>query len=136
VYCDLKKICPELDSLNIGGGLPIRNSLAFEFDYEYMIEEIIRQIKNFCNQQGVEEPTIFTEFGSFTVGESGATLFSIIDLKQQNDTENWYMIDSSFITKLPDTWGINQRFILLAINHCNQINRCEIALSCWTLHCC
>ena len=120
VYCDLKKICPELDSLNIGGGLPIRNSLAFEFDYEYMIEEIIRQIKNFCNQQGVEEPTIFTEFGSFTVGESGATLFSIIDLKQQNDTENWYMIDSSFITTLPDTWGINQRFILLAINHWNR----------------
>jgi arginine decarboxylase len=119
VYCDLKKICPELDSLNIGGGLPIRNSLAFEFDYEYMVEEIIRQIKAFCNQQGVEEPNIFTEFGSYTVGESGATLFSIIDLKQQNDTESWYMIDSSFITTLPDTWGINQRFILLAINHWN-----------------
>ena len=117
VYCDLKKICPELSSLNIGGGLPIKNSLAFEFDYEYMIEEIIRQIKTFCNQQGVEEPDIFTEFGSFTVGESGATLYSIIDLKQQNDTENWYMIDSSFITTLPDTWGINQRFILLAVNN-------------------
>lgn len=117
VYCDLKKICPELDSLNIGGGLPIKNSLVFEFDYEYIIEEVIRQIKLFCNQQGVEEPNIFTEFGSFTVGESGATLYSIIDIKQQNDTESWYMIDSSFITTLPDTWGINQRFIMLAVNH-------------------
>src|SRR5437660_6946318 len=28
-----------------------------------------------------------------------------------------YMIDSSFITTLPDTWGISQRFILLAINN-------------------
>ena len=27
------------------------------------------------------------------------------------------MIDSSFITTLPDTWGINQRFILLAVNN-------------------
>jgi arginine decarboxylase len=27
------------------------------------------------------------------------------------------MIDSSFITTLPDTWGIKQRFILLAINN-------------------
>jgi len=116
VYCDLKKVAPELDSLNIGGGLPIRNSLGFQYDYEYMIEEVIMQIKTFCEQQGVEEPNIFTEFGSFTVGESGATLYSIIDLKQQNDTENWYMIDSSFITTLPDTWGINQRYILLAIN--------------------
>ena len=26
------------------------------------------------------------------------------------------MIDSSFITTLPDTWGIKQKFILLAIN--------------------
>jgi arginine decarboxylase len=97
-----------------------------------MIEEIIRQIKNFCNQQGVEEPTIFTEFGSFTVGESGATLFSIIDLKQQNDTENWYMIDSSFITTLPDTWGIGERFILLPINKWkNEYQRVNIGgLSC------
>lgn len=116
VYCEMKKVCPELDSLNIGGGLPIKNSLAFEFDYEYMIEEIVQQIKNYCAQQGVDEPNIFTEFGSYTVGESGATLYSIIDKKQQNDTETWYMIDSSFITTLPDTWGINQRFIMLAVN--------------------
>ncbi|MFI3266182.1 MAG: arginine decarboxylase [Rikenellaceae bacterium] len=117
VYCELKKICPELDSLNIGGGFPIKNSLAFDYDYEYMTEEIIAQIKNFCNQAGVDDPNIFTEFGSFTVGESGATLFSIINQKQQNDRESWYMIDSSFMTTLPDTWGINQRYILLAINH-------------------
>jgi arginine decarboxylase len=82
-----------------------------------MIEEIVQQIKNYCAQQGVEEPNIFTEFGSYTVGESGATLYSIIDKKQQNDTETWYMIDSSFITTLPDTWGINQRFIMLAVNN-------------------
>jgi arginine decarboxylase len=116
IYLELKKICPTLDSLNIGGGMPIRNSLGFEYDYEYMIEEIVEQIKSFCVQNEIDEPNIFTEFGSFTVGESGATLYSIIDQKQQNDRETWYMIDSSFITTLPDTWGINQRFILLAIN--------------------
>jgi arginine decarboxylase len=27
------------------------------------------------------------------------------------------MIDSSFMTTLPDTWAINQQFILLAINN-------------------
>jgi arginine decarboxylase len=120
VYADLKKICPELDSLNIGGGMPIRTSLGFEFDYEYIIEEIISQIKSFCKQHKIKEPNIFTEFGSFTVGESGAAIYSILDQKNQNDREKWYMIDSSFITTLPDTWGINQRFILLAINHWNR----------------
>lgn len=27
------------------------------------------------------------------------------------------MIDGSFITNLPDSWALNQRYILLAINH-------------------
>lgn len=116
VYCDLKKICPELDSLDIGGGFPIRTKLSTDFDYQYMADEIIRQIKTSCQQRKVREPHIFTEFGSFTVGESGAVLYNVVDKKVQNDKEIWYMIDSSFITTLPDTWGIKQRFILLAIN--------------------
>lgn len=120
VYCDLKKICPDLDSLNIGGGFPIKNSLASTYDYEYMAEEILAQIKNICVNRGVEEPNIFTEFGSYTVGESGATLYSIIGQKQQNDRELWYMIDSSFITTLPDSWGINQRWIMFPINNWNK----------------
>jgi arginine decarboxylase len=117
VYCDLKKICKDLDSLNIGGGFPVKNSLTFDYDYEYMAEEIILQIKNICTQNNVPEPNIFTEFGSYTVGESGAVLYSILGQKQQNDRELWQMIDSSFMTTLPDTWAINQRFVLLAVNN-------------------
>jgi arginine decarboxylase len=117
VYCDLKKVCPTLDSLDIGGGFPIRTSLSFSYDYEYMADEIIQKIKNICEEREVAEPHIFTEFGSFTVGESGAALYSVVDIKKQNDNELWYMIDSSFITTLPDTWGIKQKFILLAVNH-------------------
>ncbi len=117
VYCELKKVCPEVDSLNIGGGFPIKNSLAYNYDYEYMTEEIVLQIKNICVQNNTPEPDIFTEFGSYTVGESGAVLYSILDQKRQNDRESWNMIDSSFMTTLPDTWAINKRFILLAINN-------------------
>jgi len=117
VYGDLKKICPELTAMNIGGGFPIRNSIEFAYDYEYMAEEIILQIKTICEQNKVKEPDIFTEFGSFTVGESGAVLYSILNQKRQNDRELWNMIDSSFMTTLPDTWAINQRFILMAINN-------------------
>ncbi len=117
VYCELKKVCPELTALNLGGGFPIKNTLAFNYDYEYMAEEIIAHIKKICNQHGVEEPDIFTEFGTFTVGESGATFYSIINQKQQHDRETWYMIDSSFMTTLPDTWGIGQRYILLPVNN-------------------
>jgi len=116
VYVRLKKICPSLDSLNIGGGFPIKNSLAFDYDYQYMIDEIINQINIACQEADVPVPNIFTEFGSFTVGESGGAIYEILYQKQQNDREKWNMIDSSFITTLPDTWAINKRFIMLAIN--------------------
>lgn len=117
LYCELKKICPTLDSLNIGGGFPITSYLGFEFEYEYIAEEIVNQIKMICDQHGVPEPDLFTEFGSFTVGESGAMLYSIVNQKKQNDRELWNMIDSSFMTTLPDTWAINQRYVFLAINN-------------------
>lgn len=116
IYCDVKEVCPDLDTLDIGGGMPIYTSLGVEHDYPYMIDQIVYYIKTICDSRGVPEPNIFTEFGSFTVGESGGSIYSIIGQKQQNDKEFWYMIDSSFITTLPDTWGIGQKFILLAIN--------------------
>ncbi|MBL7473575.1 type III PLP-dependent enzyme domain-containing protein [Robertkochia sediminum] len=120
VYIDLKKVCPTLDSLNIGGGFPIKNSLAFEYDYEYMIDEIVNQIQNACNEAGVDVPDIFTEFGSFTVGESGGAIYEVLYQKQQNDREKWNMINSSFITTLPDSWAISKRFLMLAVNRWNE----------------
>lgn len=116
LYCQLKKICPELDSINIGGGFPIKHSLGFEYDYQFMINEIVSNIKKACKKNKVPMPHIFTEFGSFTVGESMAHIYSVIAEKKQNDRETWYMIDSSFITTLPDTWGIGEKFLMLPIN--------------------
>lgn len=117
VYSDLKKVCPSLDSLNIGGGFPIKNNLSFNFDYAGMAEEIINQIVAHCQAEGVPVPNIYTEFGSYTVGESGGMIYSILYQKQQNDREKWSMINSSFITTLPDSWAINKRFIMLPINN-------------------
>lgn len=119
-YCEIKKICPELDSIDIGGGLPIQTSVVFKYDYQAMIDEIIENIQWICNKNDVPVPNIFTEFGSYTVGESGATIYKIIDKKQQNDRELWYMIDGSFITQIPDSWGIGQKYIMLPINNWDQ----------------
>jgi len=120
VYTSLKKICPTLDSLNIGGGFPIKNSLSFDFDYKYLIEEIVNQIDLVCKTENVSPPNIFTEFGSFTVGESGASIYEVLYQKQQNDREKWNIINSSFITTLPDSWAISKRFIMLPINRWDE----------------
>ncbi|KEO72498.1 arginine decarboxylase [Anditalea andensis] len=119
-YVDLKKSCPELDTMDIGGGFPIKTNVFFDYDYQYMAEQIVKNIKWMCAKNNTVEPNIFTEFGSYTVGESGAVLYSILDEKLQNDKELWYMIDGSFITQLPDSWGLDQKYIMLAINNWNE----------------
>ena len=68
-YCKLRKICPDLNTIDIGGGFPIKNSLAFEYDYQYMVEQIVENVQWICRKNQVPVPDIFTEFGSFTVGK-------------------------------------------------------------------
>ena len=121
MYCELKKICPTLDSIDIGGGFPIKNKLNFEFDYGYMADQIIENIKWICAKNHTPTPHIITEFGNYTVGESGATIYSVLDQKLQNDKELWYMMDGSFITHMPDVWGVNQKYILLPLNLWNNM---------------
>jgi arginine decarboxylase len=40
----------------------------------------------------------------------------VLEQKQQNDTECWYMINNSLMNTIPDAWSINEKFILLPIN--------------------
>jgi len=117
LYCQLHKICPDLKNIDIGGGFPIKDHLNFDYNYDSIIYDILNHIKTLCLENDVPIPNIITEFGSYTVGETGAMIYNILDEKKQNDVESWYMIDGSFITNLPDTWALNQRYILLPLNH-------------------
>ncbi|GAB1454554.1 decarboxylase [Draconibacterium sp.] len=120
LYIDLKKQCDTLDSFNLGGGFPIRNHLGFEYNYEYMINEIVTNIKEACAVENLREPDIYTEFGKYTVGESGAIVFEVLEQKQQNDTESWYIVNNSLMNTIPDAWSIFEKFILLPINKWNN----------------
>ena len=132
LYVDLKKQCSTLDSFNLGGGFPIRNHLGFEYNYEYMINEIVTVIKDTCTNEKIKEPDIYTEFGRYTVGESGAIIFEVLEQKQQNDTESWYIVNNSLMNTIPDAWSIFEKFILLPINKWdNEYKRVNIGgISC------
>lgn len=116
-YCRFKQINPHLSKLNIGGGLPYKNSLSFEYDYQYMVDEIVGRIQEVCEQHEVPVPDLVTEFGSYTVAESSGILFKVLGRKQQNDREKWLILDGSLMTTLPDSWALGQRFITLPINN-------------------
>lgn len=131
-FIELKKLFPELNSFNLGGGLPVRNHLGFEYDYEYMIKEIISNIKHACEKEKIDPPDIYTEFGKYTVGEAGAIVFKVLEQKQQNDAELWYIIDNSLMNTIPDAWSLYEKFILLPINKWeNEYTRVNIGgISC------
>ncbi len=120
LYANLKKNCDTLNAINIGGGLPIRNNLGFEYDYKFIINQIVANIKDVCSSEGIDDPDIYTEFGKYTVGESGALVFEVLDYKQQNDAELWYIINNSLMTTIPDSWSMHEKFILLPINKWNK----------------
>jgi arginine decarboxylase len=86
-----------------------------------MVDQIVENIKWICKKNHVPVPNIVTEFGAYTVGESGATIYSVLDTKLQNDKELWYMIDGSFITHIPDSYGMNQKYIMMAINNWDDL---------------
>jgi arginine decarboxylase len=132
LYIDLKKESETLDSFNLGGGFPIRNHLGFEYNYEYMINEIINNIKEACVKENVAQPDIYTEFGKYTVGEAGAIIFKVLEQKKQNDTETWYIVNNSLMNTIPDAWSIWEKFILLPINKWeNEYHRVNIGgISC------
>ena len=120
IFVELKKESKAIKALNLGGGFPIRNNLGFEYNYEYMINEIVANIKSICQESEIEEPDIFTEFGKYTVGESGAIIFQVLEQKHQNDREVWYMVNNSLMNTIPDAWSILEKFILLPINKWNN----------------
>lgn len=116
LFVELKQICPEMKAIDLGGGFPVRNNLGFQYDYEYIINELVGNIKSACEEADIEQPDIFTEFGKYTVGESGAIIFSVLEQKAQNDAEMWYMVDNSLMNTIPDAWSINEKFIMLPVN--------------------
>ena len=120
LYLGLKKECKSLNSFNIGGGFPIRNNLGFNYDYEKITEKIVQNIAENCNNESIDHPDIYTEFGKYTVGESGAIIFKVLEQKKQNDSENWYLINNSLMNTIPDAWSIKEKFILLPVNKWNN----------------
>ena len=88
VYTELVKAGASIRHLDVGGGFPVKNSLAFDFDYAYMIEEIVQQVKLGADSVEAPHPNIFTEFGSFTVAESGGVIFSILKSKTPETTKS------------------------------------------------
>ncbi len=114
-YCELKKICPTLEYFDFGGGFPIKYSLTYSFDYDALVDGMIRIAKDTCEQHKIDAPQLIGEHGRFTVADHSFYIYKIDFAKVQN-LKNWYIINGSLMNMAPDIWGIQQDFTILPVN--------------------
>lgn len=116
-YCVLKARHPTLEYFDFGGGMPVGYRLDFAFDYARFVRRFLAAVQEVCARHGVPEPTIVGEFGRYTTADHGAHLFKVVATKETARGDAcWYLVDSSLMVSLPDTWGIGQKFIVLPLN--------------------
>lgn len=117
VYCELKQKFPTLRSFNFGGGMPVPYSLNFSYDYQAFADELVEGLSALCAEYGVEHPDIIGEFGRYTAAAYGFDFYTV-DVAKSSHREDtaWYVINGSWIASLPDTWALNQSFIILPLN--------------------
>ena len=114
-YCELKKLHSSLEYFDFGGGFPIKYSLTYTFDYDYLVGEMVKTAKTVCSVNKVECPQLIGEHGRFTSADHSFYIYKIDFVKEENN-KNWYIINGSLMNMAPDIWGIEQDFTILPIN--------------------
>ena len=114
-YCELKKLHPSLKYFDFGGGFPIKYSLTYTFNYDYLVDEMVKAVKNICAINKVECPELIGEHGRFTAGDHSFYIYKI-DFTKEENYKNWYIINGSLMNMAPDIWGIQQDFTILPVN--------------------
>lgn len=137
VYVKLRQVNPNLDMIDLGGGMPV----PFEkkralFSTEAVVKRILKTIMKMCDKADVPHPDVLVEWGSYLVAPAQITIYRILSEKALSDhamAKKWYIIDGSFMNDLKDTWAIHQKWHMVPVNRANakKLTRVWLAgLSC------
>ncbi len=99
-------------TFDIGGGCPYDK--IDEYDYPQFVKITIDLIKELSFKYGVAEPDIIQENGRYTVSDACFNIYKINTIK--HDDKPWYIADNSFMTSLPNSWALQEDFLILPIN--------------------
>lgn len=122
VYAKLKKTNPSLDSIDIGGGMPIPYERKSKYSTEKILEKLFQMLKREAEKREIPHPNLICEWGKFMVAPAQVTIFKVIDtkpIKNKNIKANkWYVIDGSLMNDLIDTWGpLEQKWFVAPLNN-------------------
>jgi len=136
VYVKLRKINPNLDMIDIGGGMPVPFEKKPLFSTEGVIKRILKTIQKTCDKAGIPHPDILVEWGSYIVAPAQVTIYRVLSEKAITNgasARKWYIVDGSFMNDLKDTWAIHQKWHVVPVNNllAKKLSRVWLAgLSC------
>lgn len=121
VYFKVKEKNPSLDTLDIGGGMPIPYTRNRSYPVDKLMDKIFALIVKESEKRGMPHPNLVCEWGRYIVAPAQITIFKIIDSKlisnKKADAKKWYVIDGSFMNDLLDTWAIGQKWSVIPLNN-------------------
>lgn len=119
VYFKLKKNNPSLDTIDIGGGMPIPYTRERGYPIDKIMEKIFELVKSEADKHNLPHPNLICEWGRYIVAPAQVTVFKVIDTKvithKKCPAKKWYIIDGSFMNDLCDTWGIGQKWAIAPV---------------------
>ncbi len=121
VYFKVKEKNPSLDTLDIGGGMPIPYTRNRSYPVDKLMDKIFALIVKESEKRGMPHPNLVCEWGRYIVAPAQITIFKVIDSKlisnKKADAKKWYVIDGSFMNDLLDTWAIGQKWSVIPLNN-------------------
>ena len=121
VYFKLKEINPSLDTLDIGGGMPIPYERTKKYPVDKILQKMFELLKKESEKRGVPHPNLVCEWGRYMVAPAQVTIYKVIDTKKivhkNIDAKKWYVIDGSFMNDLLDTWAIGQKWSVAPVTN-------------------
>ena len=133
VYFKLKEKNPSLDTLDMGGGMPIPYERTKSYPVDKLLEKIFELVKKESEKHGVPHPNIICEWGRYIAAPAQINIPKVIDTKKIQSkkaaADKWYVIDGSFMNDLCDTWAIKQNWAIVPVNSSTDRHLAEVWLA-------
>lgn len=119
LYAKMRTLNPQLDTINIGGGAGVPYEKRRFYTAKAAVGLVVKTFKKMARELNVREPNIICEWGRYVVAPAQMTVFQVLSEKTVTNghSKKWYTVDGSFITDLPDTWGIHQKWHVVPVNN-------------------
>lgn len=136
VYLKLRQSNPNLDMIDLGGGMPVPFEKKPLFSTQGVVKRIVKTIIKACDRADIPHPDVLVEWGSYLVAPAQVTIYRVLSAKPVTNgvaARQWYITDGSFMNDLKDTWAIHQKWHVMPVNRLNtkRLTRTWLAgLSC------